>query len=183
MDNIIDPDNKISPFIRAQDFLEQIFSGEISPIIVEDVVHELQMLANIVANVVSNEIQANIDVLRENGSPSCTEDVINRSTLLLKNVNLFNAQYKKIREKFLSSLSPDKIRETYEIVEEYLSIIMQREFTQLLAEIQDFQNVIQDQIGIKVMLYFIVGLVRRICYKKVKLLRDYVIIVKLRSIK
>ncbi|MHA1166898.1 MAG: hypothetical protein ACTSRU_03680, partial [Candidatus Hodarchaeales archaeon] len=137
LSNIVNEDNAISPLVRANMLLEEIFQGGSSKQLIDQVIHELKMLANLVITYVVKEVHAICDSIIEVDIPQqVKDDAIRRIIRLIRDIKEFNTVIKKTRIRYMSSVSPREVRETFEFITEFLSLNFQRVLTRLLNNVE-----------------------------------------------
>lgn len=136
---LYDPKNEISPWIRALNLVDKIRSGDISQITLKLIMHELKMTANIASNVVINEISSIEKSFTLNSSVQLFTDCSTRLKALTHNVQMFERILLGKREIFQSAIFPDEVRQTFDFLIEYFSLVVQRELTRILIVLEEHQ--------------------------------------------
>ncbi|MFW9992204.1 MAG: hypothetical protein ACFFD4_09175 [Candidatus Odinarchaeota archaeon] len=137
LSNVINESNEISPLVVANSLLDEIFKGDSSTVLTERIVHELKMLANVVRTYMRKEVQTicssilSVDIPRQ-----VMNDVISNTIKLTQDIRKFHNVLSEIRPRYLSSVTPLTVRETYEFTTEYISLNLQRELTKLLNHVK-----------------------------------------------
>ncbi|MHA2299140.1 MAG: hypothetical protein ACXAEU_24690 [Candidatus Hodarchaeales archaeon] len=137
LSNIINEDNRISPLTRANKLLEEVFQSELSNSLNDKIIHELKMLVNLTRTYVYREVQAICSsILSITISEQAINDSIRSSIALIQDIKSFNVVLKKTSNQYLSSKTPESIRDTFEFVSEFISLSFQRELTKLLNNVE-----------------------------------------------
>lgn len=130
---IINPENNLSPLSRAMKILNDISGGDISQYSIKQIIHELKMIAVIASSYVEKYVESirSLTQVRSRTHQNVI-DAQKQVQILLDQVQAFNFSFRKKRDQFFSPSTSIEIKETFDFVMEYISLIFQKELIKVL---------------------------------------------------
>ncbi len=129
LSGIINPGNSFSPLYRIKAPLNEILNGNQDPALQEKAIYELKMLGNLVRSNTRDEISQIIRFFHEKGQKQ--EICKTNAWKLLENLNKFWEMYDDLEDAIYTSQIPAPVRETYDIVKDYMSYMIEKYLTRL----------------------------------------------------
>ncbi|MHA1732114.1 MAG: hypothetical protein ACTSU5_09225 [Promethearchaeota archaeon] len=143
LSGLVDPGNEYSPLARVKAPLREILNGNLDEELPERVTYELKILGNLIRSNTRDEVGNLVQLFAadEGNWSSC----VAHAETFLGNVDKFREMFGDLEERVYLSQIPPTVRETYDIVRDYASYVVEKYLTRLYLGIQKYQSKIDCQ--------------------------------------